>query len=566
MNDNINKEVISLPPFKRLCMTIGELPSSYVESMTYYEMLLWFTKYLQDTVIPALNNNAEAVNELQALFTELQTYVNNYFENLDVQEEINNKLDEMVESGEFEDLLSEYLDYIKQTYIIQDIEYYEGTFNNTKYYVAKVPHLDSNEDPIVLKSGFAKNNDTASAIANETAVDFAKRNYASFCVNASIFGVDSTEENYNRAMGCIIKNGNLISNYDNAGYTPQTQARMRMLGVKEDGSLKTYDFNTSYDTLISDGVVNSFCGYGTVFENGVYSFSAGDSENIWNFICQNTTTKDLYFICCQGRNIDGNLGIKPSDLANIMINTYGCDYGFALDGGGSTTFCKDGVMMNIPYDDVGTTIRLTPNYIYFSKQPETNFDYNMHEAFDFISENKSKIDYIYNKLKYLESIDSNTLSFNFPNIYTSTNDGMRLRYAENGNVHSAITFDSSTHPMRLGLYDVINDKSTAYIDGLSEEIMINDKIIGKFFNTAYNVDNLNNIYDGGVYRVTGTSSNSPLPNGVGGILICLKTQRGDARQIVIPQSTNYTISWYTRHCDEGHTVWYDWKVLFTYSE
>ena len=50
MNDNLNKEVTILPPFKRLCMTIGELPASYLESMTYYEALLWLTKYLKDTV------------------------------------------------------------------------------------------------------------------------------------------------------------------------------------------------------------------------------------------------------------------------------------------------------------------------------------------------------------------------------------------------------------------------------------------------------------------------------------------------------------------------------------
>ena len=110
MNDNIEKEVITLKPFKKFCMTIGELPSSYVETMTYYESLLWFTKYLQDTVIPAINNNGEAVTELQGLFTELQDYVNNYFDNLDVQEEINNKLDEMVEDGTMEQLIGEYLD------------------------------------------------------------------------------------------------------------------------------------------------------------------------------------------------------------------------------------------------------------------------------------------------------------------------------------------------------------------------------------------------------------------------------------------------------------------------
>ena len=75
MNDNLNKEVITLPPFKRLCMTIGELPSSYVETMTYYESLLWFCNYLGKTVIPTINNNAEAVEELQTKYIELKDYV-----------------------------------------------------------------------------------------------------------------------------------------------------------------------------------------------------------------------------------------------------------------------------------------------------------------------------------------------------------------------------------------------------------------------------------------------------------------------------------------------------------
>ena len=109
MNDKIEKEVITLKPFKRFCMTIGELPSSYLETMTYYEMLVWFTKYMQDTIIPTINNNGEAVSELQNLFVELQTYVNDYFDNLDVQEEINNKLDDMVEQGTLQEIIADYL-------------------------------------------------------------------------------------------------------------------------------------------------------------------------------------------------------------------------------------------------------------------------------------------------------------------------------------------------------------------------------------------------------------------------------------------------------------------------
>ena len=110
MNDKLNNNVTIIPPFKRFCMTIGELPSSYTESMTYYESLVWLCNYMQNTLIPAINNNGEAVTELQEKFVELKNYVDTYFENLDVQEEINNKLDEMAEQGELAEIIAAYLE------------------------------------------------------------------------------------------------------------------------------------------------------------------------------------------------------------------------------------------------------------------------------------------------------------------------------------------------------------------------------------------------------------------------------------------------------------------------
>lgn len=109
MNKNINKEVKKLRPFTRFIYTIGELPSSYLFSMTYEEQLIWLCNYLAQTVIPTVNNNGEAVEELQNLYIELKEYVDNYFENLDVQEEINNKLDEMVEQGTLQEIIGDYL-------------------------------------------------------------------------------------------------------------------------------------------------------------------------------------------------------------------------------------------------------------------------------------------------------------------------------------------------------------------------------------------------------------------------------------------------------------------------
>lgn len=100
----------SLRPFNKFCVSIGMLPSSYKTSLTYEEQLLWLCNYLEETVIPSVNNNGEAVAELQALYEELRNYVNDYFTNLDVQEEINKKLDEMAENGTLTNLIKNYVD------------------------------------------------------------------------------------------------------------------------------------------------------------------------------------------------------------------------------------------------------------------------------------------------------------------------------------------------------------------------------------------------------------------------------------------------------------------------
>lgn len=54
----------------------------------------------------------ETVEEYIAKFVELKDFVDNYFDNLDVQEEINNKLDDMAEQGVLADIISEYLNSI----------------------------------------------------------------------------------------------------------------------------------------------------------------------------------------------------------------------------------------------------------------------------------------------------------------------------------------------------------------------------------------------------------------------------------------------------------------------
>ena len=85
------------------------IPLAFDESMSYYETLCGLLDYLENTVIPTVNNNADAMIELQNLYIELHDYVEHYFENLDVQEEINNKLDDMVEDGTLDQIIEQYL-------------------------------------------------------------------------------------------------------------------------------------------------------------------------------------------------------------------------------------------------------------------------------------------------------------------------------------------------------------------------------------------------------------------------------------------------------------------------
>ena len=88
-----------LSPFKQLLITVGNLPTAYIESMSYYEGLCYLVNYICNNIDPNVQQNTEAIKELQ-------DYVNNYFDNLDVQEEINNKLDEMAESGELAEIIN----------------------------------------------------------------------------------------------------------------------------------------------------------------------------------------------------------------------------------------------------------------------------------------------------------------------------------------------------------------------------------------------------------------------------------------------------------------------------
>lgn len=132
MNDKPTVDLHKLKPITKFIYTLGVLPTSYLMSMTYQEQLTWICNFFSQTVIPAINDNVEATTELQTLYVELQDFVNNYFDNLDVTEEIENKLDKMAQDGSLTNIIASYVDPIYQNYqnqINQEITTFKNTVN-----------------------------------------------------------------------------------------------------------------------------------------------------------------------------------------------------------------------------------------------------------------------------------------------------------------------------------------------------------------------------------------------------------------------------------------------------
>lgn len=91
-----------LSPFRFWCQKV--LPITYDDSLSYYELLSkvvdWLNKAMED--IDTLNGDIDSMYET---YKELENFVNTYFDSLDAQTLINNKLDAMASDGSLSTLL-----------------------------------------------------------------------------------------------------------------------------------------------------------------------------------------------------------------------------------------------------------------------------------------------------------------------------------------------------------------------------------------------------------------------------------------------------------------------------
>lgn len=103
-----NFNYIKLPPFKWFILENFPFIEADFDALTNWQLFCKLGKEI-NKIINSENTLGTQMENLTNAFIELQNYVTNYFDTLDVQDEINNKLDEMAESGELAEIISQYL-------------------------------------------------------------------------------------------------------------------------------------------------------------------------------------------------------------------------------------------------------------------------------------------------------------------------------------------------------------------------------------------------------------------------------------------------------------------------
>ena len=106
MEKNTNFIYKNLSPFKWFVLENFPFLEADFDALTEWQLYCKLGKEI-NKIINSINLSGEQVEKLTNGFNDLQNYVNNYFDNLDVQEEVNIKLNEMAEDGTLEKIINQ---------------------------------------------------------------------------------------------------------------------------------------------------------------------------------------------------------------------------------------------------------------------------------------------------------------------------------------------------------------------------------------------------------------------------------------------------------------------------
>ena len=373
------------------------------------------------------------VNEYIQKFTELHDYVQDYFDNLDVQEEINNKLDEMVESGQMSDLIAQYIglgalvtfdtltDLIASENLNQGskcITLGKNTLNDgygayytidetgdieldNGLYATLVPNFGGNNyyDDIIISTGRVHETDYTIATIpvndsdgniinpyvaeyqNDTPLTYAQKNFTTVTTNAGLTRQDS---NGVWRQGAVISNGVALHG-DLCDVEPHSY--MRYIGFKEDRTIVDFPaIGTTTDVMLAQGVKNAYLVFNKSINNGVIDIPEALQDDTDTSPRMDLGVKldgTIIILASEGRKVN-NVGLTMQESAELLLSL-GCVNAWRCDGGGSTSLVYKGSKQNRNIDDNATLDRDIHVTLNFKK---TTIDKQLAEVYSYVGRQK----------------------------------------------------------------------------------------------------------------------------------------------------------------------------------
>lgn len=611
MSDKKDFKYINLSPFKWFCLNNFPFLEADFDALNDYQLFCKLGKKMND-LITKMNELGIETENLSKGFTDLQTYINNYFDNLDVQEEINTKLNEMAESGELQDIINQYLQ-LAGIFTYNNINEMKSAVNlteNSKCCVFGNKEINdggfnfynvkNTTDLIVDNKSVIKLNNNKYAIAvnqsifqdtNITYNEFRLKNTKCFIINIpktnqygkvnkfkiglpfNDFEVTSRYQSTNdfsklnnttlalnsgifdpdsdTIWGATIIDGQIVRNNKTTGVED-----LYYLTIADDGKFGYVKVrNTTAEQMIAEGIKNAVMGFFPIVVNGEkvsHTYPYVDGNNPRQVLCQLKDGTQFVF-ACEGKEFN-NIGLDFADIQDYLIENYpNIDLAFNMDGGGSLSVNYYRNKLNKNLDDGGRTDRKVPTFLYINNENSANSSQNdMNKILNVLS---TKINDLQTQLNALDKLTQNGL------IFAGTTEYQTLDFYNNGVYDKRIASIQATfNSLNINLSDSSrnNFKNCFHVD--QDNVKIPIGIIGSYVNTLLAVSDCNDTtLRNGFFRTYTETANKPTFGNY--VLLNLKFSEDPneygINQYCFPNSSNNSI--FKRRYEGGN--WSAWTSI-----
>lgn len=347
MSDNINFDYKNLSPFKWFVLENFPFIEADFDALTEWQLFCKIGKEI-NKIIDSQNIVGEQAENLTNSFNTLYNYVHNYFDNLDVQEEVNNKLNQMAESGELEEIIAKFI-----------TDSYFNSYDNLQTMIADNTLIAGNR---CFTLGYYTINDGGKGIYNIVSGDYTENGgnivkldnglYAILVndiINVKQWGAKGdgiTDDTVviQKAINSLQDGQTLLIPKGNYKITPQAQYHIIGYG-NYNPYYGLYFLNKNNINVICEGIIEADISMQVM---NIFAFQTCKNVNIKGLYARYNGTVPLQDTTLQSRTLCHINNSTNVNVENCYSENVGGCVIYTASNGGTTKNCK-GIRTNLNY-------------------------------------------------------------------------------------------------------------------------------------------------------------------------------------------------------------------------